>query len=287
MQKERSDVFSISMIELLLIIMFSLLIVMVLLNSTLKKKQDVVDLLNKQIANVKITMQETEKKLSVLSDVDDAPLDLNQAVAQLQAMANNLNRKFTRPEAESVLARMSIDEVWTSLAKLSKDKFSVDNLIKKINELESEILENKGKQLNSYKNFEEIKKENTKLKNQVRYLANNGLVYPPCWSDPVTGAIEYTFKVTIMDEQIYIENHFPDYRNEEFLKITNNKSYDKDMMSPSRFQSEMQFFLKYAKKQIPECRYFSIVVDKTSASSKKEWKRGLRAVESSFYKLEL
>ncbi|WP_422449537.1 MULTISPECIES: hypothetical protein [unclassified Endozoicomonas] len=332
MQQERSDVFSISMIELLLIIMFSLLIVMVLLNSNLQKKQAVLDDLRGKIHSVDDDLHKVHEKLGLEHREYEQPLDLNEAVAQLQQFAEELNTSFSTPEADNILARMKIDDVWTSLTRLTDNNFDMIDLIKKLEEIKSEVKELKKDNQNKIKMIEDqqvredqlnnelavlqeinehkddvkalieeyrereegfkeeiarTREKNNSLKNQVKYLAGTGLVHPPCWSDPETGKIEYTFKVVVTDNDVYIKNIFPEYRNKEYLSITNHKDYDDVSMSFDRFRREMQVFLKHAKAQTPECRYFSIIQDKTSANSKSEWKRGLKSVESSFYKLEI
>ena len=287
MKHENSDVFSISMIELLLIIMFSLLIVMALLNSSLKAKEKTLNELSDKVHIAEENLRNMSEVLGVDNSINNGPLTLNEAVAQLQQLAENLHISFTSDEAKSVLAKMTIDDVWSSLSKVTEEGYDARKLLKTIDRLKSEVDKLNDAYHKQISSTEEYAKNNKKLRNQLKYLEGKGLVYPPCWSDSESGKIEYTFKLVVNNDYIVIENSFPKYRMNDYLAITKSKDYSKEKMTPKLFRQTMSIFLEHAKEQSPECRYFVLVQDDTSKGAKTEWKTGLKAIESAFYKLEI
>jgi DNA repair exonuclease SbcCD ATPase subunit len=140
MKSSKDDVFNISVTELLLIIMFSLLVAMVLLSSSLQK----------EVAAKKETLEEFTKLTQQLIDVNNtlglqrpvikpASIELSAAIAQMQALVKALKHSVESEAAAQVLAKMKLDDVWTSLTKANNSDIEVAELLAALNEVNKEL----------------------------------------------------------------------------------------------------------------------------------------------------
>ena len=310
MKSSKDDVFNISVTELLLIIMFSLLVAMVLLNSSLQK----------EMAAKKETFEKFTKLTQQLIDVNNtlglqrpvikpASIPLSAAIAQMQALVKALKHSVESEAAAQVLAKMKLDDVWTSLTKANNSDIEMAELLATLNkvnkELEASVLEKdkldaqlkelanksteraveiddwQNKLLESQNAFDQAKSENENLIGQVENLSN-GLEYPPCWATP-QGKPQYTYLVTVLDDSLILNSIYPDERRDEYVKLM-TADFNEQPLSLHEFKKTLNIFYTTAVASVPECRFFVQVKDATSSDSKKEYKQGLKTVEYIFYK---
>lgn len=293
---EKDDIFFISMTELLLIIMFALLIVMVILNSSLQEKNKAskeeiqtaiklvttLDNIAQQLGLPEVESNSSEEKDSAQDITHQSTPELIEVLSQIQALVKALDVTVNSDEAKEVLARMDLEEVWTTLAPLSIESIDLESIIEKLREIQQKAnqLDALNQELRDEK--EKVSKENNNLKGQIEHLSAKGLELPPCWATE-TGKPEYTFQVTVHDEHLRVETIFPEHRYIQYTNLV-TEDYNGMAFGHDDFKREMYIFYKHARESVPECRYFVKVADETSAASKKEYKTGLSAIESVFYK---
>jgi len=310
MKSSKDDVFNISVTELLLIIMFSLLVAMVLLNSTLQKEVEAKKETFEEFTQLTQQLIDVNNKLGLESPViKPASIELSAAIAQMQALVKALKHSVESEEAAQVLAKMKLDDVWTSLTKANNSDIDVPVLLATLNEVNKELeacLLKKGKldaQLKKLANksteqaaeiddlhnklsesqnaFDQAKSENENLIGQVENLSN-GLEFPPCWATP-EGKAQYTYLVTVLDDSLVLNSIYPDERRGEYLKLMTS-DFNAQPLFLDEFKKTLNTFYTTAVARVPECRFFVQVKDATSSDSKKEYKQGLKTVESIFYK---
>jgi uncharacterized coiled-coil protein SlyX len=310
MKSSKDDVFNISVTELLLIIMFSLLVAMVLLNSTLQKEVEAKKETFEEFTQLTQQLIDVNNKLGLESPViKPASIELSAAIAQMQALVKALKHTVESEEAAQVLAKMKLDDVWTSLTKANNSDIDVPVLLATLNEVNKELeecllekdkvdaqlkeLANKSteqaveidelqdKLSESQNAFDQAKSENENLIGQVENLSN-GLEFPPCWATP-EGKAQYTYLVTVLDDSIVLNSIYPDERRDEYSKLMTS-DFNEQPLSLGDFKKSLNIFYTTAVASVPECRFFVQVKDATSSDSKKEYKQGLKTVESIFYK---
>lgn len=309
MRKDNNDIFSISVTELLLIIMFALLIVMILLNATTQSKLDEHKYVVDQYEEMTKTLKGVSDLLGLSSESNDpASIELTEAVAQMQALIKVLKASVESDEAAEVLAKMKLNEVWSSLSKLNNEtnipellaaiKQTSEALEKCLRELEdakAQLVNNEEKKksieqenerlksqiIKQEKSYNELKKVNSNLIGQVENLSN-GLEYPPCWAT-ADGKPQYTYLVAVHDSSLVVTSIYPKERKSLYKVIITN-DYENTKLGLADFKSHFRVFYNDAITQVPECRYFVKIQDKTSARAKNEYKLGLQTIESIFYK---
>lgn len=310
MSRNKDDIFSISVTELLLIIMFALLIVMILLNATTQTKLDEQKGMVVQYEKMTLTLKEISDALGLSSEGEDqASLALTEAVAQMQALLKALKYSVESDEAAQVLAKMKLDDVWSSLAKVNNQNINIAELLATVQRT-SKVLEECLKELEDTKknlakneeyqkrkeqenkrlkneiakreeDYKELKVENSNLIGQVENLSN-GLEFPPCWAT-ADGRAQYTFIVSVKDDSLIVTSVYPAERKNAYFQMMNS-NYNNSEFSLNEFTQQLDVFYKDAISRKPECRYFVKVVDETSVGAKSEYKLGLQKIESIFYK---
>jgi uncharacterized coiled-coil protein SlyX len=310
MSNSKDDVFNISVTEILLIIMFSLLVAMVLLNSSLQEEVETNNETFDEFNRLTQQLIDVNNKLGFEStSIDPASIELNEAVAQMQALIKALKLSVESAEAEQVLAKMKLDDVWTSLSKVNESNINVPELLltlkklnkdleaclsekqelraqlegltKKVSEQDSTIADLRKQLTETVNALKQVISDNQNLIGQVENLSN-GLEFPPCWATP-EGKAQYTYLVTIADDSLIVDSVYPTERRQEYFELMTN-DYDEKSLTLEEFKNDLSIFYKTAVASVPECRFFVQVKDSTSSDSKKEYKQGLRTIESIFYK---
>jgi len=306
MASKQDDVFNISVTEILLIIMFSLLVVMVLLNSTLSEEVEKSRENSDEYVKLVNELEKVNKQLGLSEEeVSTEQLDLNEAVAQMRSLVEALKLSIESDEAGEVLAKMKLNDVWTTLSRVKKDNLDVPGLIQALAKLNKELKEclsindkltaELDSQKNKLDNFDAMKKalddaqdqlkkiseDNKNLTGQVENLSN-GLEFPPCWATE-EGKAQYTYKVAIFDDSLHVSSIYPSSRKISYLSLMKDEFID-EKLSIRDFRRKFSIFYTTSVNSVPECRFFVQVSDETSSNSKSEWKEGLKTVESIFYK---
>ncbi|GGD74684.1 hypothetical protein [Lacimicrobium alkaliphilum] len=259
---------------------------------------------------IAVTLQGINDALGLTPKTKEpASMELTEAVAQMQALVKALKNSVESDEAAKVLAKMKLDEVWSSLTKINSENINIPELlaaIEKANEALEKCLEelkdtkerlanNERKRKNIEKEnkelrqelatkdaeFKAVEEENYNLIGQVENLSN-GLEFPPCWAT-ADGRAQYTFLVAVRDNSLAVSSIYPGSRQEAYYKLV-GKDYDNTELSLNGFTEQLSVFYQAAVNSKPECRYFVKVADETSVGAKSEYKQGLQMVESIFYK---
>ncbi|ARD45112.1 hypothetical protein [Colwellia sp. PAMC 21821] len=309
MATKQDDVFNLSVTELLLIIMFSLLVVMVLLNSTLSEEIEKKREASKEYTELANELEKINTQLGLKDPVKkEINLELNEAVAQMRSLVQALKKSVESDAAEQVLAKMKLNDVWTTLSRIKEDNLDIPELIKALTKLNKELEDclSKNTELSEkldnvsdrFRNLEAIEKELTDTKKQLKkalvdnknltgQVANlsNGLEFPPCWATE-EGKAQYTYRVTVYDDSLHVNTIYPSSREESYISLMGKSSLDK-RFSLQEFKIQFGVFYTKAVNSVPECRFFVQVYDATSPNSKDEWKEGLNTIESIFYKYEV
>jgi predicted nuclease with TOPRIM domain len=310
MSTKQDDVFNVSITELLLIIMFSLLVAMVLLNSTLQEEVDEKEKVSQEYKALTKELQDVNEKLGLTKDsTAPANLELNEAVAQMQALVKALKKSIESKNAQEVLAKMQLDDVWTALTSLRDENFDIPGMLTALQDLNKELqdclaeknrltaeLEREKKAVEAAnlriaelqkivdetsRDLAKSEEKNENLTGQVKNLSN-GLEYPPCWATP-EGKAQYTYLVTVHDDALKVTSIYPDERRQDYRALM-TRDFDGDLLSLTKFKKNLAVFYSTAVQAVPECRFFVQVKDGTSPGSKQEYKVGLKTVESIFYK---
>lgn len=310
MSEKQDDIFNLSVTELLLIIMFSLMVAMVLLNSSLQEEVDENEKDTKEYSRLIEGLKAVNEKLGLDSEiVEPVNIEINEAVAQMQALVKALKKSVESDEAQNVLAKMKLDDVWTSLSKVKDENIDIPELLMALKELNKKLEDclkqndiltaelNKERQ-DKEKYQQELsklqselvqaksllvktKEENLNLTGQVENLSN-GLEFPPCWATK-DGKAEYTYLVAVHDDSLEVTSIYPESRREDYFSLI-SKDFNSEFISLEDFKSQLNIFYSTAIKRKPECRFFVQIKDATSLDSKMEYKLGLKTVESIFYK---
>ncbi len=121
--------------------------------------------------------------------------------------------------------------------------------------------------------------QNTNLRQQIVKLGN-GLVHPPCWADAKTGAIEFMFDVTILEDGVVFARGWPDARNEQAMANPVIQAVLGEYKDNAAHIAKTRPIFDESVKN--SCRHFVRVSDK--AISKDAFKKQLLAIELHFYK---
>lgn len=134
-----------------------------------------------------------------------------------------------------------------------------------------------------------LKAENQKLRGQIQYLSNQGLLrgldHPPCWTDG-NGKIEYLFTVETRPDGFITTKAWPANREKDARLLPNiDQALVAGPTKPGTFSSTMQPILDWSKSQDPECRHFVYLTTTVADGDARDKVR--KTVESFFYKLEV
>lgn len=121
--------------------------------------------------------------------------------------------------------------------------------------------------------------QNNNLRQQIVKLGN-GLVHPPCWADAQTGAIEFMFDVTILEDSVVFARGWPDSRHEQAISDPVIQSVIGEYKLNSEHLVKTRTIFNDSVKN--GCRHFVRVSD--HAVSKDAFKKHLLAIEQHFYK---
>ena len=121
--------------------------------------------------------------------------------------------------------------------------------------------------------------QNNNLRQQIVKLGN-GLVHPPCWADAQTGAIEFMFDITILEDSVIFARGWPESRHEQALADPVIQSVIGEYKLNSEHLAKTKSIFNDSVKN--GCRHFVRVSDQ--AVSKDAFKKHLLAIEQHFYK---
>lgn len=132
-----------------------------------------------------------------------------------------------------------------------------------------------------------MSRDNENLRGQIQNLQNRlgrgGLDHPPCWADPVTGKIEYMYRVSLREDALSVEAIWPAHREDDVRDIPGAHDLIGVGLSREEFREKAEPIFLWGKGQNPECRHFVRINDLIS-SDKVAFKSQLLMVEDYFYK---
>lgn len=233
--------------------------------------------LENQLSQKQAVLDKTFKKLGLLQDTVDRLQEL-----QPHALPEELDEQFKRlvdsenqARTDTLNLQNRLDELTALLqtTDLLQQTGLSDSPVEAVQQL---IAENK-----------EIEAQKRNLEAQIKSIRNrfkgSGLDHLPCWIDPKTGAIEYLFRITILENFLQIDPAWPVSRTAVLKKLPSVHALAKRRVSTAEFSRRAKPILIWSQQQKPECRHFVRIHDHKS-TSKKAFKKQLLTVEGYFYK---
>lgn len=284
--KSKSSVLDTSLTELAFIFFFILLLVSVWKLNEQENKLSELEKINKhhkeQIAGVEAISELMEKIKQELGEsnfdeyfteiaklkeqaerVEQLEVELQEQKSELSFYENQLSEVFKDGDAEKVIEQITeVAVLKDMLAEAAQPGQSPAQALKQI------LLERN-----------DALGQNNNLRQQIVKLGN-GLVHPPCWADAKTGAIEFMFDVTILEDGVVFARGWPDSRHEQAMADPVIQAVIGEYKLNSEHLAKTKSIFNDSVKN--GCRHFVRVSDK--AVSKDAFKKHLLAIEQHFYK---
>ena len=190
-------------------------------------------------------------------------------------------------DVQRLLAGRTLPETWTDLSQAQR---VAEDARRSLGALEN-ALEGVGRNRDAATVVADLVAHNREL--QIRNLQLIGQLAnverrsgftgkPPCWVSP-DGRPEYTYKITITDQEFVVEPLWSQDRTAELERIGAPVGRETIAYDDQEFSRAMYPFLAYGADTDPECRFFVQVVDDTGPF-KGAWQERLALVEGYFYK---
>lgn len=113
----------------------------------------------------------------------------------------------------------------------------------------------------------------------------NGTQKPACWADPITGKAKYIYDVGLTSAGLIIrKREYPTWAAARNLPLLTVRSWKK-IYSPGQFRQALSPILEWSKNQ--DCRFYVRVFDITKKEEKLIFKQLMRVLEGVFYKYEI
>ncbi|PJG82908.1 hypothetical protein [Caviibacterium pharyngocola] len=132
-------------------------------------------------------------------------------------------------------------------------------------------------------------RDNAMLKGQVQFLrkklrdANGGRDYPPCWANEETGAIDYLFRIDILNNGLKVTPAWIPERAEDAANIPNLEKLINKVHSRGQFQALTNAILVESNEK--QCRHY--VRMKNNVNNLSLFNNSRYTIENVFYKLEI
>lgn len=293
--KKRNDqVFSLSITEIALILVF-ILVLFIGLNPELNQIEE----------NKKAITEAEEKIRSTLSNTgvsnpDEVLSDLRKKVYKqvenetLKQEVNNLKSQLTTlTEIKSAIGKESNKEnlVHTEVMEAMAVKKQIEEIMGKENIKEDnrqDVLKKFGDFL---KNNPSNEKDIKDLKGQVAFLQNRlnahgGRDYPPCWVEEKSGKIQFLFDIAITDDGLTVKKAWPSAREDDAINLPGINKFLSDVtfQTLSNFKKDASPIYQWSHTRDPECRHYVYI---TNMATNALFADRLRlGVEDFFYKQE-
>jgi hypothetical protein len=111
-----------------------------------------------------------------------------------------------------------------------------------------------------------------------------GTKYPPCWPAETTGKPEYIFDASITSAGVVMRDNALPARAADQARLPIQALEFGHVIDHDTFLRETAALLKWSTQQVPECRFFVRLYDRTGDAEKARFKKGLMTVEVPFYK---
>lgn len=267
----RSQVFSITLTELVLLLFFLLLFTAVW-----------------QISRIKTAAARDASKLTGLEAMVTASLgsgDPDSLRAIVESAAENAAAEQKAEELgeqieamESLIAQAAGQEseefvkLIRTAAQVERGQHERDELRESVDSLHgvAQTLEERNANLAG------------QVKHYQRQVQNRGLGFPPCWAD-AEGKPEYIFNVHLKEGALVTTPAWPPHRAGAVEAVTGASALAHTDLSPAEFARRALPVRRWSQSEDPECRHFVRITD-DATMSKIAFKSHLLLVEDFFYK---
>lgn len=321
MVKRNDQVFQLSLTEIAFTVAFILLLLLGFITNR--------EFNDKKIAEEKlaqlVSLKEAESTLNEIKEALEEQISKLGSVDPEKIISNLLDNKKIESERDDLKKQVenlntelsALTEVRDHLSKATKLKSSdVKEAIESALVFSSEFREQvkvqmernisvgdetktlkelveKAKQYDALENsgvaVDQVKKENTDLRGQVRNLTNRlnargGRDFPPCWADESTGKVQTLFALDLKSDTVEVKPGWPDVRANDAKLIPNvNEMISNSPISYASFRKSVESIFKQSKNL--NCRHYVLL--KNSISDAIQSDRMRLMVENYFYKIEV
>ncbi len=298
---KRGLILGLTMAEIVLLLLFSLLLALAALFweqerakeklvEDIKARDQKIEMLlaelsRSDLADMRkelVRLKEDEKKIAYLLERFQFDSDL-----ALPKQVSSLVEKLSRIEAlETVVADVGFP---TEPEKLKESLERVQEAKQELEKADSQIADLKDKNKTLEKEIEDaelgLEQKDGQLASLKRTLdrLGKGTEKPACWADEKTGKPKYIYNAGLTSNGLIVRlSESPPWAEARDLPI-DAISFDKEL-APRAFLREADPIFQWSEKN--ECRFFVRAYDLTGPTEKKIYKRHMRFLESAFYKWE-
>lgn len=309
MSYKRGLVLGLTMAEIVLLLLFSLLLALAALfweqERALTKAFDERDIYRLELWDSQAKLETVMKQLAQ-SDFREMRKELVRLTEQERKIEYLMQRFAVDPDSSTEEKVSTLVEKLTKLEKVetaldvagfSKEpetltqelrevqdsKGTIDRIRDELNAAD-EKSENLEKRLNNAE--QALDQKQGLVANLQRTLERygRGTEKPACWADPETGKPRYIYDVGLTSGGLIVRHTAtPPWAESRGLPI-DKIPYDREL-KPEEFISEARPMFEWSEEN--ECRFFVRAYDVTAVTEKAIYKRHMRFLESSFYKYEV
>jgi septal ring factor EnvC (AmiA/AmiB activator) len=298
-----------TMAEIVLLLLFSLLLALAALFWEQERKmEEVVKERDKLTEELRINEKKLETLMATLSRTDLSAMkkELVRLKEQEEKIAMLIERLEIDEDAPSPEKVSLLVEKVTKLSEVSKkieaagfppEPAKLSEALDRVKDAQQEIAktdaalekaqQEKEQLTQTLEDAEQgIAQKDGQIANMKRTLdqIGKGTEKPACWADEKTGKPKYIYNTGLTSEGIIVRlSATPPWAKARELPI-NSIPFDKDM-TPREFLREANPMFEWSEKN--ECRFFVRTYDLTGPTEKKIYKRHMRYLESAFYKYEV
>lgn len=285
----RGMILGLTMAEIVLLLIFSLLLTLATMFALKQKELKETEI---ELARLQKVVNEMSKndfakiaaELVRLRDEQDAIrkiLERFESAAPLPEKIEQLIEKASRHDKfEKLIKDVGLSG---SPEKLAEE---LDRLIKADEETRA-LRERNGRLIRQNEMLsQKIDQMEGQLSNQQRMLerAGKGTEMPACWADKITGKPKYMYNVGLTNQGLIVrKSEYPPWASSRELPV--DKVVLNQELSPGSFLRVTSPILEWSKKN--ECRFFVRSFDLTGSTEKRLYKTHMRYLETSFYQYEV
>lgn len=306
---KRGLILGLTMAEIILLLLFSLLLALAALSIEQERKIETIRVERDKFAeDLRVNEQKLKAVMAALSESDLG--SMKKELVRLRDQEQQIARLLDRLEInENVPAPERLDQLFEKTTKLSEvakkienagfplEPKKLENALDRVKDAQAQIAvadkaresaENeKAKIAQELENAEQgISQKDGQIANMKRTLDRfgKGTEKPACWADEETGKPIYIYNAGLTSDGIIVRHSAtPPWAKARQLPI-DAIPYDKNL-SPREFIREAAPIFKWSEEN--ECRFFVRAYDLTGPTEKKIYKRHTRYLESAFYKYEV
>jgi len=305
---KRGLILGLTMAEIILLLLFSLLLALAALSIEQERKIETIrNERDKYAEDLRLNEQKLKAVMAALSETDLS--SIKKELVRLKEQEQQIARLLDRLEIdENAPAPERLDQLFEKTTKLSEIAKTIENAgfppepkelesaLDRVKDAQAEIAEadkalkiaekEKTQIAQELEDAEQgLSQKDGQIANMKRTLdrVGKGTEKPACWADEKTGKAIYIYDAGLTSEGIIIRHSAtPPWAKARQLPI-DAIPYDKPL-SPREFIRKAAPIFQWSEKN--ECRFFVRAYDLTGPTEKKIYKRHTRYLETAFYKYE-